>query len=131
MTGLYFIAGAIITAGAILGYIWWAKSSIQKDVHKLIIDQYNLTAKVAGIQLLQNQHTRRITELENGGETMKKRMSLEEAVLWLKRYQGYAPMDGIGNGKPAWRKHCIDLTDEVVDTILAALPTSVGGTKKD
>lgn len=59
-------------------------------------------------------------------------MSLEEAVLWLKKYQGYVPMEDAGpNGEQKTMRHAIDLTDEVVDTILAALPASVGGTGKE
>lgn len=63
---------------------------------------------------------------------MDRKMTLEQAVLWLKRYQGYEPMVYPDRkGIPAIMKHAIDLTDEVVDTILAALPVEVGGTKID
>lgn len=43
-------------------------------------------------------------------------MNVEEAVLWLKRYQGYEPFE---NG--AVLKHSFDLTDETVDMILSAI----------
>lgn len=98
MTGLYFIGGAIVTAGTVLGYIWWTKSSIQKDVHKLIIDQYELTAKVVGMQLLQNQHIRRIKALEEraeaaraeaiGKRTGPEKAETEEFAGWRIRYDG-------------------------------------------
>lgn len=43
-------------------------------------------------------------------------MNVEEAVLWLKRYQGYEPFE---NGIVL--KHSFDLTDETVDVILSAI----------
>lgn len=43
-------------------------------------------------------------------------MNVEEAVLWLKRYQGYEPFK---NGTVL--KHSFDLTDETVDVILSAI----------
>lgn len=43
-------------------------------------------------------------------------MNVEEAVLWLKRYQGYEPFE---NGTVL--KHSFDLTDETVDVILSAI----------
>ena len=43
-------------------------------------------------------------------------MKVEEAVLWLKRYQGYEPFE---NGVVL--KHSFDLTDETVDAILLAI----------
>lgn len=43
-------------------------------------------------------------------------MKVEEAALWLKRYQGYEPFE---NGVTL--KHSFDLTDETVDTILLAI----------
>lgn len=43
-------------------------------------------------------------------------MKVEEAALWLKRYQGYDPFE---NGVTL--KHSFDLTDETVDTILLAI----------
>lgn len=58
-------------------------------------------------------------------------MTIEEAVHWLKQYQGYEPLEYLDGRKPAKKKHVFDLTDETVDTILAALPVEVGGTKKD
>ena len=45
-------------------------------------------------------------------------MELREAIVYLKKYQGYLPLseqDGV-------RKHAFDLNDETVDAILAALP---------
>ena len=44
-------------------------------------------------------------------------MTLEEAIKLLKQYQGYDPM--FPDGEPL--KHAFDLTDETVDTLLAAL----------
>lgn len=46
-------------------------------------------------------------------------MKVEEAVLWLKRYQGYEPFE---NGVVL--KHSFDLTDETVDAILLAIRNS-------
>lgn len=43
-------------------------------------------------------------------------MTREEAIKLLKQYQGYEPMD---YGKKL--RHSFDLTDETVDTLLAAL----------
>lgn len=43
-------------------------------------------------------------------------MNVEEAALWLKRYQGYEPFE---NGTVL--KHSFDLTDETVDVILSAI----------
>lgn len=49
-------------------------------------------------------------------------MNVEEAVLWLKRYQGYEPFE---NGTVL--KHSFDLTDETVDVILSAISgTNIG-----
>ena len=44
-------------------------------------------------------------------------MTLEEAIKLLKEYQGYEPMSPDGETL----KHSFDLTDETVDTLLAAL----------
>lgn len=44
-------------------------------------------------------------------------MTLEEAILLLKQYQGYEPMFPDGETL----KHAFDLTDETVDTLLSAL----------
>ena len=44
-------------------------------------------------------------------------MTREEAILLLKQYQGYEPMFPDGETL----KHAFDLTDETVDTLLAAL----------
>ena len=44
-------------------------------------------------------------------------MTLEEAIKLLKQYQGYDPMFPDGETL----KHAFDLTDETVDTLLAAL----------
>ena len=44
-------------------------------------------------------------------------MTLEEAIKLLKQYQGYEPMFPDGETL----KHAFDLTDETVDTLLAAL----------
>ena len=44
-------------------------------------------------------------------------MKLEEAIKLLKQYQGYEPMSPDGETL----KHAFDLTDETVDTLLAAL----------
>ena len=49
------------------------------------------------------------------------RMSLQEAVLWLKKYQGYEPLTTEDCGCPGWHKHFFDLTDEVVDVLLEAI----------
>lgn len=49
-------------------------------------------------------------------------MTIEEAVLVLKRYQGYEPME-YGN----ILKHSFDLTDETVDTLLSAIRTELAG----
>lgn len=49
-------------------------------------------------------------------------MTIEEAVLVLKRYQGYEPMED-GN----ILKHSFDLTDETVDTLLSAIRTETAG----
>ena len=49
-------------------------------------------------------------------------MTIEEAVLALKRYQGYEPMED-GN----ILKHSFDLTDETVDTLLSAMRTETAG----
>lgn len=49
-------------------------------------------------------------------------MTIEEAVLVLKRYQGYEPMED-GN----ILKHSFDLTDETVDTLLSAIRTELAG----
>ena len=49
-------------------------------------------------------------------------MTIEEAVLALKRYQGYEPMED-GN----ILKHSFDLTDETVDTLLSAMRTELSG----
>ena len=43
-------------------------------------------------------------------------MTREEAILLLKQYQGYEPMD---YGQKL--RHAFDLTDETVDTLLSAL----------
>lgn len=43
-------------------------------------------------------------------------MKVEEAVVWLKRYQGYEPFE---NG--TFLKHSFDLTDETVDAIISAI----------
>ena len=48
-------------------------------------------------------------------------MSLQEAVLWLKKYQGYEPLTTEDCGCPGWHKHFFDLTDEVVDVLLEAI----------
>ena len=44
-------------------------------------------------------------------------MTLDEAILRLKQYQGYEPMFSDGEKL----KHAFDLTDETVDTLLTAL----------
>jgi|GEM_PF-1694399 len=44
-------------------------------------------------------------------------MQLNEAILQLKKYQGYLPL----SDQEGMRKHAFDLTDETVDTILTAL----------
>ena len=44
-------------------------------------------------------------------------MTLEKAIKLLKQYQGYEPMFPDGETL----KHAFDLTDETVDTLLAAL----------
>src|SRR5699024_281008 len=44
-------------------------------------------------------------------------MKREEAIKLLKQYQGYEPMSQDGETL----KHAFDLTDETVDTLLAAL----------
>ena len=44
-------------------------------------------------------------------------MMLEKAIKLLKQYQGYEPMFPDGETL----KHAFDLTDETVDTLLAAL----------
>ena len=44
-------------------------------------------------------------------------MTREEAIKLLKQYQGYEPMSPDGETL----KHAFDLTDETVDTLLAAL----------
>ena len=44
-------------------------------------------------------------------------MTLEEAIKLLKQYQGYEPISPDGETL----KHAFDLTDETVDTLLAAL----------
>ena len=44
-------------------------------------------------------------------------MTLGESILLLKQYQGYEPMFSDGEKL----KHSFDLTDETVDTLLAAL----------
>ena len=44
-------------------------------------------------------------------------MMLEKAIKLLKQYQGYEPMSPDGETL----KHAFDLTDETVDTLLAAL----------
>lgn len=44
-------------------------------------------------------------------------MKREEAIKLLKQYQGYEPMSPDGETL----KHAFDLTDETVDTLLAAL----------
>ena len=49
-------------------------------------------------------------------------MDLQEAILWLKRYQGYVPI----SEKDGIRRHAFDLTDEVVNTLLAALEEKEG-----
>lgn len=49
-------------------------------------------------------------------------MTIKEAVLALKRYQGYEPMED-GN----ILKHSFDLTDETVDTLLSAIRTEPAG----
>lgn len=49
-------------------------------------------------------------------------MTIKEAVLALKRYQGYEPME-YGN----ILKHSFDLTDETVDTLLSAIRTEPAG----
>lgn len=49
-------------------------------------------------------------------------MTIEEAVLALKRYQGYEPME-YGN----ILKHSFDLTDKTVDTLLSAIRTEPAG----
>lgn len=46
-------------------------------------------------------------------------MMLEKAIKLLKQYQGYEPMFPDGETL----KHAFDLTDETVDTLLAALRT--------
>ena len=45
-------------------------------------------------------------------------MELREAIVYLKKYQGYLPL----NEQDGVRKHAFDLNDETVDAILAALP---------
>ena len=44
-------------------------------------------------------------------------MTLEDAIKFLKQYQGYEPMFPDGEKL----KHAFDLTDETVDTLLTAL----------
>lgn len=44
-------------------------------------------------------------------------MELHDAILQLKRYQGYLPL----SEQEGARKHAFDLNDETVDTILTAL----------
>lgn len=44
-------------------------------------------------------------------------MTLEDAIKFLKQYQGYEPMFPDGETL----KHAFDLTDETVDTLLTAL----------
>ncbi len=44
-------------------------------------------------------------------------MELHEAIMQLKRYQGYLPI----SEQEGARKHAFDLNDETVDTILIAL----------
>lgn len=54
-------------------------------------------------------------------------MKREEAIKLLKQYQGYEPMSPDGETL----KHAFDLTDETVDTLLAALrPVSREQVKK-
>ena len=49
-------------------------------------------------------------------------MNLPEAIQWLKMYQGYIPI----NEKDGVRRHAFDLTDEVVDMLLASLEVKEG-----
>lgn len=49
------------------------------------------------------------------------RMSLQEAVLWLKKYQGYEPLTAEDCNYPGRHKHFFDLTDETVDVLLEAI----------
>ena len=49
------------------------------------------------------------------------RMSLQDAVLWLKKYQGYEPLTVEDCGYPGRHKHFFDLTDETVDVLLEAI----------
>jgi hypothetical protein len=44
-------------------------------------------------------------------------MELHDAILYLKKYQGYLPI----SKEEGVRKHAFDLTDETVDALLAAL----------
>lgn len=54
-------------------------------------------------------------------------MTREEAIKLLKQYQGYEPISPDGETL----KHAFDLTDETVDTLLAALrPVSREGVEK-
>lgn len=57
-----------------------------------------------------------------GVKVEESNMTIEEAVLALKRYQGYEPME-YGN----ILKHSFDLTDETVDTLLSAIRTEPAG----
>lgn len=44
-------------------------------------------------------------------------MELHDAILYLKKYQGYLPL----SKEEGVRKHAFDLTDETVDALLTAL----------
>lgn len=59
---------------------------------------------------------RRVHNETNENQKGSKSMTREEAILLLKQYQGYEPMD---YGQKL--RHAFDLTDETVDTLLSAL----------
>ena len=86
-------------------------------VMRRLSDGYVL--KAHGLRLAQNGTIH--WDYSTGGHwpegNVKARMSAGEAVSWLKKYQGYEPIDD----QTGCRKHSFDLTDETVDTILAAL----------
>ena len=124
---------AIMIALAVLciavSFVWTRISELESEARFIRQEHSMMGRRLVQVQKEQDVHTRQITLLK-GQKSMEQKMSLAEAVHWLKAYQGYEPVEDFAEGrKPTRMKHAFDLTDEVVDTILAALPIECGGTK--
>ena len=80
----------------------------------LLENNYELL-RIDGIEEVPYQGARKGDSLKEPGNGAP--MSLHEAIVWLRKYQGYMPIEP--NGKAM--VHSFDLTDETVDRILAEL----------